>query len=145
MMKSGSNSEGSGPFVRGLTSSFSYPSDRTARRFKGTVREVDLWVREFDLDGESWEVLWRACSSAIRESIAPFKRCARVNKDRVLYWEELNLKHADQMAPHQGASYLGLARLKRMFNIMYHCSIEICKYVVKTAELLVSNKSAAMR
>ena len=53
MTKSGSNSEGSGPFVKDLPSSLSGPSDRTARRFKGTVRELDLGVREFDLDGES--------------------------------------------------------------------------------------------
>ena len=67
--RSGSNSEGSGLFC-GISSSFL----RTARLFGEFVRREGLLNPEFDLAGDGWEERWRACSSAILESMAPLRR-----------------------------------------------------------------------
>lgn len=43
------------------------------------ARTEGLLAFEFDLDGDCWDVRWRACSSAILESIAPLRRCHHVS------------------------------------------------------------------
>lgn len=75
IMPSGSNSEGSGPFGDG---SSSFASDLATRLLGDLARTACLLAPELDLEGDC-EVRWRACSSAIRESIAPFRRCAIVS------------------------------------------------------------------
>jgi hypothetical protein len=73
MTNSGSNSDGSGPLPAGAALSPSLPLDG---RFEGDrFRELDLRGAELDLEGVDWPAFCRACSSAIRASMAPRMRC----------------------------------------------------------------------
>lgn len=94
---SGSNSEGSGPF-RGRSPSFlpRGAEDPAARLPGDRLRDADLVVPVFDLDGDAWYERWRACSSAILESIAPFRRYNFTFslKFICIYEEQADLKHS---------------------------------------------------
>jgi hypothetical protein len=71
MTKAPSNSEGSGPL---LVASLSLGFGFLGLEAGDSVREVDLRTVEDDLEIGEAEDFWRACSSAIRESIAPLIR-----------------------------------------------------------------------
>lgn len=80
MTKSGSNSEGSGPFPAGAALLLSPSLDRAVRFEGDRLRELERRaVAELDREGlvcraACWAAFWRACSSAIA-SIAPRMRC----------------------------------------------------------------------
>lgn len=82
MTKSGSNSEGSGPFPAGAALLLSPSLDRAVRFEGDRLRELERRaVAEFDREGlvcwaACWAAFWRACSSAIA-SIAPRMRCLK--------------------------------------------------------------------
>jgi hypothetical protein len=70
--KAVSNSDGSGPLPLPL---LSFGFGLCGLDEGESVREVDLRAEEADLDTEGEAVaFWRACSSAMRESIAPLIR-----------------------------------------------------------------------
>lgn len=81
-----SNSEGSGPLITAASSSFGFGF--RARLAGDSVRdEVDCRPAveaDLEIGAVDAAAFWRACSSAMRESIAPLIRFGRVSK--VNYW-----------------------------------------------------------
>lgn len=70
-----SNSDGSGPFRWGSPSFLPRDAEGpTARLLGERLRDADLAVPVFVLEGDAWYERWRACSSVILESIASFSR-----------------------------------------------------------------------
>jgi hypothetical protein len=111
MTKSGSNSEGSGPFPAGAALLLS-PSLGLAGRLEGDrLRELERRaVVELDREGVAcWVAFWRACSSAILASMAPRMRCVPrqlndaaqtdtcvyLEHDEVLLWRGI-IRHVDR-------------------------------------------------
>lgn len=70
-----SNSDGSGPLRGGSPSFLPRGTEGPGARLLGErLRDADLVVPVFALEGDAWYERWRACSSVIRESIASFSR-----------------------------------------------------------------------
>ena len=72
---SGSNSAGSGPLPGVSPSLLPLAPVRVDRVAGDSSRGVARLAFEADLVGDACDKRWRACSSAILESIAPFRRC----------------------------------------------------------------------